>query len=139
MRGFTLIEFLANLSVVMTLSAISFPMVATSLDTYRLRHDTRQLAAQCQNARFLAIASNVSHRVHWSGSRVEIQRRTAGGYTTLEHFFFSPGITVVSAWDADPVFTPRGTVSPSAAITLENQHATRRTVSISVIGRVTEQ
>ena len=139
MRGFSLVELLVNLGVVMTLSAVSFPMVTTSLDTYRLRHDARQLAARCQNARFLAISSNISHRLHWSGTRMEVQRRTAGSYTTVEFFWFSPGVAVVSAWEADPVFSPRGTVAPSATITLENPRAMRRTVSISVIGRVTEQ
>jgi len=91
MRGFSLVELLASMSIILTLSAVSFPTVSTSVETNRLFADARRLRAQCQNARFLAISKNVSHRVHLNGTAVEIQRLTANGYSTIDSFQLSQG------------------------------------------------
>ena len=139
MRGYSLVELLASMSIIMTLSAVSFPTVNTSVETNRLNADARRLRAQCQNARFLAISKNVSHRVHLNGAAVEIQRRNGTEYTTIDSFQLSQGNRIQAVWANDPVFSPRGTVSPGGSVTLESPRGMRRTISISVLGRVTEQ
>lgn len=140
MRGYSLIEFAVSTSIAVLLSAVSFPSVTTSLETYRLRHDARKVVAQCQNARFRAISSNLSHRLHLNGTTLEVQRRTTGGgYTTVESSPLASGTQIQSAWSQDPVFSPRGNVSPAAAVTLRNGYGMQRTISISVLGLVTEQ
>src|SRR5688572_26222181 len=112
MRGYSLIELLVSTSIALLLSAVSFPSVTSSLETYRLRNDARKIVAQCQNARFRAISSNMSHRLHLNGATLELQRRVTGGYSTVESYPLASGIEVQTGWPSDPVFSPRGSVSP---------------------------
>ncbi|MBI4464350.1 MAG: prepilin-type N-terminal cleavage/methylation domain-containing protein [Acidobacteria bacterium] len=135
-KGYSLVELLASTAVVMVLSAMSFPMANSGVGRYRLYSDADRLAAQFQNARFRAISTNFSHRVHINGNSIELQRLEGGVATVVESFPLRPGIQIADAWASDPVFSPRGTVSPSVGIVLEDQTGTRRTLSISVLGRV---
>ena len=138
-KGYSLVELLASMTVVMVLSAMSFPMANSGVDRYRLYGDADRLAAQLQNVRFLAISTNYSHRLHINDDNVEVQRLEGGVFTTLESFPLRPGVEIAETWASDPVFSPRGTVSPSGAITLETRNGLQRTISISVLGRVSEQ
>lgn len=137
-KGYSLVELLASTAVAMVLSAASFPLASTSLDRYRLYGDGDRLAAQCQHARLLAISTNFSHRLHINGDAIELQRLQGGVYTVVESFPLHPGISKAAVWVSDPIFSPRGTVSPTAAITLQSQNGMRRTITISVLGRVGE-
>ena len=138
MRGFSLLELLVSMSAALILTATSLPMVKTSSDTYQLRNNAREIVAQCQNARFQAIAGNVSYRLHLNGRLIELQRFSAGNYTTVSSFLLSPPTNVASAWSSDPVFSPRGTVTP-AVITLSNNSGRQYTISLSLLGLVTMQ
>ena len=137
-QGVSLVELLINTAILMVLSAISFPLTSTSMGIYRLRNDSHQIAAQFQNARFMAISSNVQHRLHWAGSTLQVQKLTAGSYVTVDSYELTNGLRVASGWTTDPVINPRGLVTPAASVTLANGSKTR-TVSVSVIGLVTEQ
>src|ERR1035437_3161189 len=90
MRGYSLVEFLVSISIALVLSATSLPTVTKTMNTYNLRNDARRLVAQCQNARFQAISSNVSYRLHVNGTSVELQKLSAGAYTTVGSFPLSP-------------------------------------------------
>jgi Tfp pilus assembly protein FimT len=137
-RGATLVEALINAAILMVLSALSMPMASTSLSSYRLRSDSHQVAAQFQNARFMAISSNVQHRLRWNGSTLEVQKLSAGNYVTVDRHTLANGLRVASSWTTDPVINPRGLVTPAVSVTLAAGGKTR-TVSVSVIGLVTEQ
>lgn len=133
-----MLELVINTAILLVLSAISLPLTSTSLRTYRLRNDSHQIAAQFQNARFMAISSNVQHRLHWDGPTLQVQKLSAGSYVTVDSYALTNGLHVSSAWTTDPVINPRGLVTPAASVTLANGSKTR-TVSVSVIGLVTEQ
>ena len=135
--GFSLLELLVSMCTALILTSWSMPMVTTSLNTYNLRNNARQIVAQCQNARFQAVAGNTSFRLHVNGSSMELQKFSGGSYTLISSFPLSAGISIASAWTADPVFSPRGTVTPAASITLSNNGGKLSTVSVSVLGRVT--
>ena len=136
MRGFSLLELLVSMSAALILTTTSMPMVLTSSDTYKLRNSAREIAAQCQNARFQAIADNVSYRLHLNGRSIELQKFSAGSYTTTSSFSLSGAVNVDSAWGSDPVFSPHGTVTP-VSITLSNHSGRQVTVSMSLLGLVT--
>lgn len=138
-KGYSIVELLASMAVVMVLSAMSFPMASSSLERYQLYGDADRLAAQLQNVRFQAISTNYSHRLHINEDNVEVQRLEGGVFATVESFPLRPGVEIAKTWASDPVFSPRGTVSPSGAITLETRNGLQRTISISVLGRVSEQ
>ena len=138
-KGYSLVELLASMTVVLVLSAMSFPLANSNLSRYRLYGDADRLAAQFQNARFQAISTNFSHRMHINGNRIELQRLTGGVFTVVESFPLRPDTQITSSWASDPVFSPRGTVSPSASITLGSPNGFQRTLSVSVLGRVSEQ
>ena len=137
MKGFSLVELMVAISVALILTATSLPAVKSSSDTYRLRNTAREVAAQCQNARFQAISSNTSHRLHLNGGWVELQKLTAGNYVTISSIHLS-STTVANPWSTDPVFSPRGTVTP-VSITLSNNGGRQLTISLSLVGLVTIQ
>lgn len=137
-RGASMMELLINSAILMVLSAISMPLTSASLNSYRLRNDSHQIAAQFQNARFLAISSNLQHRLRWNGSTLEVQKLSGGNYITVDTYTLTNGLRVSSSWTMDPVINPRGLVTPAVSVTLANGSKTR-TVSVSVIGLVTEQ
>lgn len=138
-KGFSLTETMVSMGIALVLTTASLPMADSTLILYRLRNDSHQIAAQCQNARFLAVAGNVSHRLHMNGSVLEVQKLAGGGYTTVQSYRLSAGISVAAGWSSDPVFSPRRTVLPAASITLANSKGAKRTVSVSVTGVVREQ
>ena len=140
MRGYSLVEFLVSMSTALVLTATSLPSVTKTLNTYSLRNDARRLVAQCQNARFQAISSNVPYRLHVNGTSVELQKLSGGAYTAVGSFPLSPSTRIASTWSSDPVFSPRGTANPAVSITLANNLiAQQNTVSVSVLGVVTLQ
>ncbi|MBI4460681.1 MAG: hypothetical protein HY648_11560 [Acidobacteria bacterium] len=138
-KGFSVVELMVSTAMVLVLSVVSLPMANTGVERYRLYNDAQRLAAECQRARFLAISTNFSHRLHINGDSVELQKRVNGAYTVVDSFGLSTGVSLASAWAADPIFSPRGTVSTAADVTLASRDGLQRTVRISVLGRVTQQ
>jgi hypothetical protein len=124
----------------MVITVVTTPFASSVHNTYLLRKDAHYVVAQCQNARFQAVASNVQHRLQLNGNNIDLQRSAgAGNYSVVESYALSPGVTVVTPWGSDPVFSPRGTVSAPATITLGDSGGARRTVSISITGFAREQ
>jgi len=139
-RGFSFLELVAVLSAAMVMTAITTPFANGVHNSYLLRKDAHYIVAQCQNARFQAVSSNMQHRLKKNGNTIELQRSTgAGAYSVVESYPLSTGVRVATPWSSDPVFSPRGTVSAPATIALANAGGARRVVSISIRGFVQEQ
>lgn len=137
--GATAVDLLIAVAMAMCLSAVSLPKATSTLSEYRLRNDVRRLVATCHNARFLAVSTNFSHRLHWDGSVLQVQRISGGSYTTVDQAPLSPGISVASAWVSDPVFSPRGHVTNPGNAVIANNQGRQRTVSVSLLGLIREQ
>ncbi len=138
-RGFSYLELLGAMMFVVVLSAATLPVATSSMERARLQNDARQVATACRAARMLAVSSNMTHRVRITGNTVEVARRSGSDYLVVSVHSFAAGTTVSANWSADPLFSPRGTVSSPGSAVLSNRRGELRTVSVSVVGDVQEQ
>lgn len=138
-RGFSFVELIGAMTFVVVLSAATLPVATSSLERSRLQNDARQVATACRYARMLAVSSNATHRVRVTADTVEVARRSGSNYITVSVHQFAGGVSASTNWSADPLFSPRGTVSSPGSAVLSNRRGAQRTVSVSVVGAVQEQ
>ena len=138
-RGYSLVEALITVAVVATLSAVSMPKASGILGTMALRNDAQQVAALCQSARFLSVSNKSSYRLHWNGAKLELQMLANGTYSTVDSHTLSAPVAVGSLWSADPVFSPRGVVTPAVTLVLRHGSGLQRTITVSITGLVRQQ
>jgi len=131
--GFTVIEVLAVIAVIGILIAAAVPKLPTVLPSLRLNDAARQIASDLQVARMKAIAQNSSNTVTFNTSTTY---SFSIGSDSRDFGQLYPGITFTNT--ANPVFTPRGTASTTATITLSNGSATKQ-VQVNAVGRVLMQ
>lgn len=71
-RGFSLIELLVVLAIMLVVAAFAIPTLTTTVDAYRLRGTLSSAATMAQRCRTQAIRSNVTQHMHFAtvGNRV---------------------------------------------------------------------
>jgi len=120
------------------MSAVTMPKATSMIGTMSLRNDAQQVAALCQRARFLSVSNKSSYRLHWTGAKLEVQQLVAGAYTAVDSYTLSKPVSVATTWSADPVYSPRGVVTP-ATLVLTHSSGLRRTITVSITGLVQQQ
>src|SRR5215212_8112130 len=82
-RGFTLVEALFVLIVLLVVAAVSVPLLARSSSFARLRSDAFELAGQLTQAKFRAATEMAAHRVRFDSVRNSyvLERRSGGTFT----------------------------------------------------------
>jgi Tfp pilus assembly protein FimT len=131
--GVSILEVLIAIGVASILLAIAVPSFMSTLPRIRLSFAARQVASDLQVARMKAIAQNQSFTVTFNTGNYSYTYGTDSRSIATEY----PGITFTKT--ADPVFTPRGTASTTATITLMNGSDPNKQVLVSAVGRVTMQ
>lgn len=132
--GFTLMEMIVAIAVSMIVLAVGTPSFLSWMPTIRLTSAARQVATDLQVARIKAISQNTNNTVTFN--------TTTGTYTftlgsdSRDIGQLYPGITIASA--ANPVFSPRGTASAGAQISLNNGSVLKY-VCVKAVGRVNIQ
>ncbi len=71
-RGFTLIEIVLALMILSLILAISIPSLGNYFEEQRLRSSMHQFATMIQEARHLAMTTQLSHRIHFSEKKIEL-------------------------------------------------------------------
>ncbi len=131
--GFTLMELLVVISLLMVLIGIAIPSFLSWLPTLRLSSAARQVATDLQIARMRAISRNATNTVTFNTVTMTYTSTLGVGESRdIDQLY--PGITI-SVVSANPAFTARGTASPTGNITLSNGSATKQ-VQVNPIGRV---
>jgi len=140
--GFTVIELLAVIAIMLVITAIAIPSFYLWLPTYRLSAGARQIAADLQLARMKAISQNTSYRLRFTAEDTyEMQKNdgvwaVAPGHGSVK---LPEGITVTNgiAFNTSE-FQSRGTANTGVGtddIELTNDDKTMR-VCIKIVGRV---
>ncbi len=145
--GFTLIEMVATMGVMMLLIAIAVPAFLRWLPTFNLSAAARQVATDLQQARAKAVAQNcqglvcgMTYQLNFSAATYVIQKCTPAptsctndggniGLPTGISFSASGVVQFIS-----PGILPPGTPAP-ASVVLSNGSA-QKLVCVTLIGRV---
>ncbi len=139
--GFTLIELIIIIAIVGALTAIAVPNFMTYQSNFRLRGALSSLRGDLVGARMLAIKRFVQYRVVFTAGGYTIQRGNLStgstSYTTEVTRNFADdyqGVTATAT--ANPVFSPKGTVTPApVTITLQGGQRTQ-TITIFIAGKI---
>lgn len=140
--GFSLLGQLVTLTLAGIMIAIAVPGYLKVMPKHRLNGAVRQLTGDLMWARMKAIQRNNRHRVFFvNDHEYRILDDTdndgvadPGEWTVTRDLRADYGDVVMSA-NNNPVFSPRGTASSLATITLANSAGAKR-ISISIAGRV---
>ena len=142
--GFTLIEMMVVIAVLVIMAAIAIPNFLTLLPGMRLNGAARQVMGDLMAARMKAVKLNQRTKVFFDNSAeyricddADNNDTVADGegdvvdrniQTNYHDVSFDLGST------ADPVFSPRGTAT-NRTITLQNPSGSK-SITISIAGRV---
>ena len=143
-RGFTVVELITVVGIMMVIMAIATPSFYYWLPKYRLSAGARQIAADLQLARMKAISQNTSYRLRFTDNNTYEMQKNDGGWAVAPghgSVDLPEGITVliptVFAF-ATSEFQSRGTANTgvgSDEITLTNGDLNME-VCIKIVGRV---
>lgn len=139
--GFTLIELIIIIVIVGALAAIAVPNFMTYQSNFRLRGALSSLRGDLVGARMLAIKRFVQYRVVFTAGGYTIQRGNLStgstSYTTeVTRNFADDYQGVTAAATANPVFSPKGTVTGApVTITLQGGQRTQ-TITIFIAGKI---
>jgi prepilin-type N-terminal cleavage/methylation domain-containing protein len=143
-KGFSIIELMIVIgtsAVLLSLTALGYLSVAP---TYRLKGAISRVRGDLYAAKIKSVKDNRQYKVVFNTGGYQIQRGTSSAGTfsldtveTSRTFSEYPGIRVKTAATTDPVFSPRGTVTP-VTITLENTKGSEKAITLSVAGRIKE-
>ena len=140
--GFTLLGQLITLTLAGIMLSIAVPGYLKVMPRHRLNGAVRQLTGDLMWARMKAIERNNRHRIFFLNEheyRILDDADNDGavdpGEWTLTRDLRTDYRDVVMSSTNNPVFSPRGTASSLATITLANAAGSKR-ISISIAGRV---
>jgi Tfp pilus assembly protein FimT len=146
-KGFTMMELMVIITMMMILARITYPRMATLMGTYRLETAGRNLAAELQKARFRAIAESTCYKVVFDGTAKTYKfQKLSTGLCTAAGTYVDDGVAKpiessnsisVSATQS-PIFTSRGSLvtGTQTTITLTGFNSWRHLVAVDITGRV---
>jgi prepilin-type N-terminal cleavage/methylation domain-containing protein len=135
-RGFTLMEMLVAIGLMLVVSAIATPVASTIFNRYEFTSTVEQLAFEIARARMQAVGQNTPVRI----------RLTTGGYVrefdALNNNVWAQSEAPVvlpsgiTATGGTPVFNRNG-IAPQTTNIIVSGNGQQRTIRTSVVGRVT--
>jgi len=141
-RGFTVVELITVVGIMMVITAIATPSFYYWLPKYRLSAGARQIAADLQLARMKAISQNTSYRLRFTDTDIYEMQKNDGGWAVAPghgSVKLPEGITVTNGTDFYTwEFQSRGTANAAggtADIEVTNGDL-NRAVCIELVGRV---
>ncbi|MBD0320509.1 MAG: GspH/FimT family pseudopilin [Gemmatimonadetes bacterium] len=137
-HGFTLIEVLAVLTILMILAAIAAPRFSGMLNTNRVDRVVGGLAADLSLARIRAIRENRETVVQVTGSRYVVYVANGAGAAsdTVKKVRLSDNYQGVTLTPATIRFNSRGMLSGESTSIVATHGTRTRTLSITGLGRV---
>ncbi len=141
-RGFTVVELLTVIAIMLVITAIATPTFYYWLPTYRLSAGARQISADLQLARMKAISQNTSYRLRFTDNNTYEMQKNDGGWAVAPghgSVDLPEGITVTTGTPFNTSeFQSRGTANTgvgSDEIALTNGDL-NKAVCIKIVGRV---
>jgi type II secretory pathway pseudopilin PulG len=130
----TLTETLVAVTVLVTTIAIATPSLLRSREAYELQSAARMVESRMQSARILAIRRNRDCRIRVISPTSYASECQGASWETIESVSLPRGLTITNS--AHPVFHERGSVAPTATVTVWNSRGSSLRVIVNVNGRV---
>ncbi|MCP2620349.1 prepilin-type N-terminal cleavage/methylation domain-containing protein [Candidatus Aminicenantes bacterium AC-334-K16] len=132
--GYSLLEVLIGLFILGIITSLTSYSLLKSSPRYQLRQAVWALLMKLNQARYLAVLKNTSHRCVIRHDGVYLEKRNSASleWEMLSFSHFS-GVKIKA--NNSPVFHPRGTVSPLASIVIENAAGAFK-ITIAISGRI---
>jgi Tfp pilus assembly protein FimT len=132
-------EVLVACALVSLVLAAAGPSISAMRNSFELQNATFQVANDLRLARERAIATNGKGRMVFAVTEYQLKRESPVGSGTYVNdgavFELPTGVTAASN-PANPTFDSRGLTAQAYTITLTNSAGTAKTISVTVIGRI---
>jgi len=133
----SLTESLIAMAIMAITLAISAPSLLRARETYELQSAARIVESRMQLARILAVTRNRDCRINVTSPGTYAVECQGAVWESLEIIALPRGITVSAS--ARPEFHQRGTVAPTATVTVWDRSGRNLRVIVNVNGRVRVQ
>jgi type IV fimbrial biogenesis protein FimT len=114
-RGFTIVELLVTVSVIMIMAAAAVPLVQSTLARMRLRNAATSVSGIIQSTRYQAISNGYQYKLVFDKTgrtyQVSNDPSSSGTFTNVGSAVPYTGSTVDLAANTTVVFSPSGKVS----------------------------
>ena len=144
-RGYTLIELVIVLGILLTVAFLSQNWLASQLPKWRLSGATRQVVSDFMGAKMQAVVQGNKHRVIFVNDHLYtlLDDDNSNGKPDPGEILVTRDIRtdfgdVTLTSTNNPIFHPRGTASNLGTVTLRNS-AGAKSISIGITGRVKVQ
>lgn len=141
-RAFTLVELLVAVGLIVIISAVSFPMLDSTIQGYRVRTSAWQVAGDIRLARAKAVSTSRKHRICFSNCRVPVptngylvQRKEGPDEWVVESAVQAPAKGVRVTSNHTITFDEIGEADQWGTVTLESGSASFQ-VKTAITGRV---
>ena len=130
----SLTETLITVSILLTSMAIATPALFRARESYELQAAARMVESRMQSARIQAVTRNRDCRINLTSPTSYVVECQGSSWETIEAVELPRGLTVTAS--ARPEFHERGTVAPTATITVWNSLGKSLRVVVNINGRV---
>ena len=130
----SLTESLIAVAIMAITMAISTPSLLRAREIYELQAAARMVESRMQSARILAVTRNRDCRINVTSPATYVVECQGTAWQTIETITLPRGITVTAS--ARPEFHERGSVAPTATVTVWNRSGGNLRVIVNVNGRV---
>jgi len=144
-RGFTLLELLVVLLIVLVLSAIALPQLQAALNSYRLNAAVSASTWAIQTTRYQAIMHGYPYQIAFNAAnntfQVSSEPGGAAGFASVGNAVPFTNQLVTFSTNTTLQFSPNGSVSPvlgAMTYAISNQNGTKN-VTVSNYGSITIQ
>ena len=133
--GFSILEVLVVLFLIVLCLTFTFPVLANMHDRYAAGSAASTLSLDLLAVRYRALEENTSYRLRFENDGgYSIEKWTRDGWTERQRRSFDGGVRLES--NNHPVFTPSGSVTNLATIYVSCGEYRFRKVTVAITGRV---
>jgi Tfp pilus assembly protein FimT len=128
------LESCLTVAIIAVISMTAVPQLVRARETYELDASARQVASRMQSARIKAVSGSRDCRLRVTTSASYAVECKETLWISEERIVLPRGLQITA--NTSPVFHKRGTVSPTATITISDNHSHSRRVVVNITGRV---
>ena len=128
------LESCLAVAIIAALTMVAVPQLVRARETYELDACARQVASRMQSARIKSVSGNRDCRIRVTTPVSYAVECKDVVWANEETVMLARGLHIAA--NTSPVFHKRGTVSPTATLTISDRRLRSRRVVVNITGRV---